>query len=127
MSYTYDVESYDYAWLGLKQEDVKNLVNPLTNTDDWGQNNFHLHVLKKMRDPKYMHWTVKQLLNIDLLPEQVVIMQELWTKSFPMYIASRGFGKSFLLASLCYFTMSSRPRLKNRYRWCSVQTVQGYF
>lgn len=98
MSYTYDVESYDYAWLGLKQKDVKNLVNPLTDTDDWGQNNFHLHVLKKMRDPKYMHWTVKQLLNIDLLPEQVVIMQELWTKSFPMYIASRGFGKSFLLA-----------------------------
>jgi hypothetical protein len=92
------VESYEYAWLRLKRKDIKQLKNPLTNLDEWGQNNFHLHVLKKMRDPKYLHWTVKNILNIDLLPEQVVILQELWTKSFPMYIASRGFGKSFLLA-----------------------------
>jgi hypothetical protein len=98
MSYTYDVESYEYAWLRLSKKDLKELNNPLTNVDEWGQNNFHLHVLKKMRNPKYLHWTVKNILNIDLLPEQVVILQELWTKSFPMYIASRGFGKSFLLA-----------------------------
>ena len=95
---SYDVEDYDYAWLRLKKEDVKNLKNPLLDLGDWEQNNFHLHVLKIMRNPKYLHWTVKQLLNIDLLPEQVVILQELWSKSFPMYIASRGFGKSFLLA-----------------------------
>jgi hypothetical protein len=95
---SFDVESYDYAWLRLEKQDIKGLVNPLSELDEWGQNNFHLHVLKIMRDPRYIHWTVKKLLNIDLLPEQVVIMQELWTKSFPMYIASRGFGKSFLLA-----------------------------
>ena len=95
---SYDVEDYDYAWLRLKKEDVKGLKNPLLDLGDWEQNNFHLHVLKIMRNPKYLHWTVKQLLNIDLLPEQVVILQELWSKSFPMYIASRGFGKSFLLA-----------------------------
>jgi hypothetical protein len=95
---SYDVEDYDYAWLRLKKEDVKDLKNPLLDLGDWEQNNFHLHVLKIMRNPKYLHWTVKQLLNIDLLPEQVVILQELWSKSFPMYIASRGFGKSFLLA-----------------------------
>ncbi len=94
----YDVEDYQYAWLRLKKEDVKDINNPLTNLGEWEQNNFHLHILKIMRDPKYLHWTVKKILNIDLLPEQVVILQELWTKSFPMYIASRGFGKSFLLA-----------------------------
>ena len=92
---SYNVEDFEYAWLRLKQEDVKDIKNPLLEVSDWAQNNFHLHVLKKMRDPKYLHWTVKKLLNIDLLPEQVVILQELWTKSFPMYIASRGFGKSF--------------------------------
>ena len=95
---SYDIESYDYAWLGLKSEDIKGMKNPLKDLDEWSQENFHLHVLKKMRDPKYLHWTVKKILNVDLLPEQVVIMQELWSKSFPMYIASRGFGKSFLLA-----------------------------
>ncbi len=94
----YDVESHEYAWLRLKRSDLKGHENPLANLDDWARDNFHLHVLKIMRDPKYIHWTVKKLLNIDLLPEQVVIIRELWTKSFPMYIASRGFGKSFLLA-----------------------------
>lgn len=98
MSYTYDVESYEYAWLRLKKEDVKGIKNPLLNLTEWQQNNFHLHILKILRNPKYLHWTVKQILNIDLLPEQVVILQELWDKAFPMYIASRGFGKSFLLA-----------------------------
>jgi hypothetical protein len=98
MSYTYDVESYEYAWLRLKKEDVKGIENPLLNLTEWQQNNFHLHILKILRNPKYLHWTVKQILNIDLLPEQVVILQELWDKAFPMYIASRGFGKSFLLA-----------------------------
>jgi hypothetical protein len=95
---SYDVEDFSYAWLRLNKEDVKDLNNPLTDMSEWEQNNFHLHILKIMRNPKYLHWTVKQLLNIDLLPEQVVILQELWSKSFPMYIASRGFGKSFLLA-----------------------------
>lgn len=94
----YNVEDFDYSWLRLKKSDLKGMENPLLVDDEWSQNNFHLHVLKKMRDPRYLNWTVKHLLNIDLLPEQVVILQELWSKSFPMYIASRGFGKSFLLA-----------------------------
>ena len=51
-----------------------------------------------MKQPKYFQWTVKKLLNVELLPEQVVILQELWNRAFPMYIASRGFGKSYLLA-----------------------------
>lgn len=91
---SYDVESYDYAWLRLKKEDIKDLKSPLSDLSDWAKDNFHLHILKIMRNPRYMHWTVKNLLNVDLLPEQVVILQELWSKSFPMYIASRGFGKA---------------------------------
>jgi len=100
MTTTYDVESFDYAWLRLKKEDIKNIKNPLLDDSKSKElkDNFHLNVLQIMRNPRYIHWTVKQVLNIDLLPEQVVILQELWGKAFPMYIASRGFGKSFLLA-----------------------------
>ncbi len=98
MNYHYDVENSNYAWLNLKKSDLKGMKNPLTDLSKWEQDNLHLHILKIFRNPKYMHWTVKKLLNIELLPEQVVILQELWDKSFPMYIASRGFGKSFLLA-----------------------------
>ena len=94
----YDVESYEHAWLNVTEEDVKDIENPLTGLTDDQKNNFHLYILQLMRNPKYFQWTVKKLLNVELLPEQVVILRELWTKAFPMYIASRGFGKSFLLA-----------------------------
>ena len=94
----YDVESYEHAWLNVTKEDLKDTKNPLTGLTDEQKNNFHLYILQLMRNPKYFQWTVKKLLNVELLPEQVVILRELWTKAFPMYIASRGFGKSFLLA-----------------------------
>jgi len=100
MKYMYDVESYEYKYLRVSKKDLEEgkLRNPFYNLTEWQQKNYHLHVLSIMRDPKYVHWTVKHLLNIDLLPEQCVILQELWCRAFPMYIASRGFGKSFLLA-----------------------------
>ena len=43
------------------------------------KDNLHLHILSLMKKPEYFQWTVKRLLNIELLPEQVVILQELWT------------------------------------------------
>ena len=98
MNTMYDVESYEHAWLNVTKEDLKDTKNPLTGLTDEQKNNFHLYILQLMRNPKYFQWTVKKLLNVELLPEQVVILRELWTKAFPMYIASRGFGKSFLLA-----------------------------
>jgi hypothetical protein len=98
MSFTTDVESYEYAWLDLKNKDMEEAGRPLSEIADPERNNFHLHVLKKMRDPEYFHWTIKTLLGVDLLPVQTCILRELWKRPFPMYIASRGFGKSFLLA-----------------------------
>jgi len=100
MKHIYDVDSYEYSYLRVSGDDLKEakIRNPLHDLNDWEKENYHLHVLRIMRNPEYIHWTVKNLLNIDLLPEQCVILQELWTKAFPMYIASRGFGKSFLLA-----------------------------
>jgi len=100
MKYTYDVESYDHAYLRVSNNDLAEakITNPLHDLSDWEKENYHLHVLRIMRNPTYVYWTVKSLLNIDLLPEQCVILQELWNRAFPMYIASRGFGKSFLLA-----------------------------
>ena len=95
---TYNVETPEHAWLDLTKEDVASIENPLINLKQKDRDNLHLHVLRLMRKPEYFQWTVKKLMNIELLPEQVVILQELWNRAFPMYIASRGFGKSFLLA-----------------------------
>jgi hypothetical protein len=57
-----------------------------------------LHLIRLLRDTKYLGTTCKLLFNIELHPIQVAILQEFWYRPFPMYIASRGFGKSFLLA-----------------------------
>ena len=96
MKYT---DNFDNAWLGIDKSDLKGMINPLLdNRSDFDIENPHLHVLKLMRNPRYFGWTCKILFNINLLPEQVAILRELWIRPFPMYIASRGFGKSFLLA-----------------------------
>lgn len=52
-----------------------------------------LEILDVMRNPDYFYYTCKWLLNIDLLPFQLVILQELWRRKFPMLIATRGGGK----------------------------------
>jgi hypothetical protein len=57
-----------------------------------------LHLIRLLRNPKYLGTTCKILFNIELHPMQVAILQEFWNRPFPMYIASRGWGKSFLLA-----------------------------
>ena len=57
-----------------------------------------LHLARLLRDPKYLGTTCKLLLNIELHPLQIVTLQEMWIRSFPMLIASRGFSKSFTLA-----------------------------
>ncbi len=60
-----------------------------------------LHLLRMLRNPLYFGTTCKLLFNIELHPIQIAILQEFWTRAFPMFIASRGFGKSFLMALYC--------------------------
>ena len=95
---TYNVEHAEHAWLNIAQSDLNSIKNPLIDLTQKQKDNLHLHILGLMQKPKYFQWTVKKLLNVELLPEQVAILQELWNRAFPMYIASRGFGKSYLLA-----------------------------
>ena len=112
MTNNYDVNSDDLAYLNLNSEDVKGLKNPFKELPQKARDNLHLYALSLMKDPKYFYWTAKTLLNIELLPEQVVVLRELWSKAFPMYIASRGFGKSFLLAVYCTLRCALSPGTK---------------
>jgi hypothetical protein len=58
----------------------------------------HLRVLRLFRNPDYFPFTCKILFGIDIFPFQHVILKTLWTKTFPMLVATRGGGKSFILA-----------------------------
>ena len=90
---------FEDAWLNLG--DVSQLVipsNPMIHRLKKDIENPDLHLIRLLRNPKYLGTTCKVLFNIELHPMQVAILQEFWNRPFPMYIASRGWGKSFLLA-----------------------------
>lgn len=56
------------------------------------------YVVSKMMDTDYLGWTAKVLLNIDLFPMQIAVLQTLWKTTFPMLVASRGGSKTWMLA-----------------------------
>ena len=93
---------FDDAWLGLG--DLSKLEidkNPMIGRTKQEIEKPDLHLLKIIKDPSYLGATCKMLFNIELHPIQVAILQEFWVRPFPMFIASRGFGKSFLMALYC--------------------------
>lgn len=105
---------YDNAWLGLGDLSKLSLdhKNVMINRSERDIEFPDLHLMKVLRDHRYIGSTAKLLLNIELHPIQIAIIQEFWIRAFPMYIASRGWGKSFLLALYCILRMVFFPGTK---------------
>ena len=106
-------KTFDEAWLGLGDVNkIKIDRNLMIGRSRYDIENPDAHLLKIMMDPKYFGFTVKNIFNIELHPIQVAILQEFWNRPFPMFIASRGFGKSFMLAMYamlkCMFVPGSK-------------------
>lgn len=55
-------------------------------------------LLKIIRDPANFPFTCEHVLNVKVFPFQNLFLRELWYRAFPMLIASRGGGKSYILA-----------------------------
>ena len=91
-----DLKNIDEAWLNLDIGDQK-LLNPfrLINFND---DDYHYKMLWLMTRPEYFSFLCKQVFNINILPSQALFLCEMWNRRFPMLIASRGFGKSFILS-----------------------------
>lgn len=107
------ISVYDDAWLGLGDLSLLNIENIPTihrNKDDI--ENPDLHLLRLLVNPQYFGSTCKLLFNIELHPIQIAILQEFWDRPFPMFIASRGFGKSFILALYSVLKASLNPGTK---------------
>jgi hypothetical protein len=93
---------FDNAWLGLG--DLSQIIIPTNHMIGRTKEDIEnpdLHLLRLLRDPKYFGTTAKLLFDIELHPIQIAILQEFWLRPFPMFVASRGFGKSFLMALYC--------------------------
>jgi intein/homing endonuclease len=83
----------DKAWLNLGDVNQIDVPNPLAGRSILEIENPGLAEVRLMSNPSYLHYAAKVLLNTTLLPIQAVILEELWKRPFPMFIASRGFGK----------------------------------
>lgn len=93
---------FEDAWLGLGDVSKLNIdQNLMINRTKEDIETPDLHLLRILRNPLYFGTTCKLLFNIELHPIQVAILEEFWIRPFPMFIASRGFGKSFLMALYC--------------------------
>jgi intein/homing endonuclease len=80
------------AWLNLDIDDSE-IINPmhLLNSDD---PDFHLRLTWLMSKPEYFSFICKHVLNVNILPSQGLILQEMWPRKFPMLVGSRGLGKA---------------------------------
>ena len=82
------------AWLNLDQ-DSSNIINPFAiETEE----EFHIKLTWLLANPEYFSFICKYIFNVEILPSQALFLQEMWSRKFPMLIASRGFGKSFILS-----------------------------
>jgi hypothetical protein len=104
------LKTIDEAWLGLDSVDT-DLFNPMSmlhSEDD----DFHLRLAYLMTRPEYLSFISSHILNIQLLPSQALFLHELWNRKFPMLIASRGFGKSFILSLYAVLRALILPKRK---------------
>jgi hypothetical protein len=105
--------SFDDAWLDLGDISKINIdKNVMIHRSESDIELPDLHLMKVLKNPKYIGSMVKLLFNIELHPIQILILQEFWIRPFPMYIASRGWGKSFLLALYCVIKCTFCPGTK---------------
>jgi hypothetical protein len=79
----------------IKEEPAYNPLDIL-RTDD--NDEFEKKITWLLCQPEYFAFLCKHIFNVDLLPFQNVILNEIWVRKYPMLIASRGAGKTFLLS-----------------------------
>jgi hypothetical protein len=99
------------AWLGIDVNE-STLFNPM----DFVMGDDNEELIKRlswlMMRPEYFSFVCKHVLNIELSPFQSVLLEEMWTRKFPMLIGSRGMGKSFILALYAIIRALFMPRRK---------------
>lgn len=86
------------AWLNIYIPDEDALYNPLMEIPEYCENNPEIYFTFVMSNPEYFSFVCKEIFNIEILPFQGVILNELWRRRFPMLIASRGASKSYTMA-----------------------------
>jgi hypothetical protein len=100
-------EQWDFPHLDIDENSVIDKT-PFSDLSEENLRHPDAHLLSIMMQPDYFGWTCSKLFNtaisengLELLPMQCAVLRELWYRPFPIFIGSRGFSKSFLLAIYC--------------------------
>lgn len=94
-----DIDEYlDHLWYELGDIRKIKYTNELTQTQWDDKEAMPELVVELARNPDYLHFVVRYILGIDLLPFQVAILQQMWTHPLVLFISTRGGGKSWLLS-----------------------------
>jgi len=98
------------AWLGIDipEREIFNPADMLNPSDA----QFHLKLTWLLTKPEYFSFTCNVILGINILPSQSLMLEEMWNRKFPMLIASRGFGKSFILSVYAILRALILPKRK---------------
>ena len=105
-----NLKKINEAWLGLDTVDT-DIFNPMSFIKP-SEDDFHLRLAWLMSRPEYLSFICHHMLNIQLLPSQALMLNELYNRKFPMLIATRGFGKSFVLSLYAILRAILLPKRK---------------
>jgi len=111
MSKNQKEEFLRFAALGITDISAVKIDNFLLESANYFETPHH-EFAYFMSKPENFWFTCKWLFNIDLHPFQVVILQELWKRKFPMLIGCRGMGKTFILALYAFLRAIFTPNSK---------------
>jgi hypothetical protein len=106
-----NIQELNNAWLNLNV-DEKYIINPLDRLKTDDPEEFYKRFTCLLMNPDYLTFICKHLLNIDLLPMQALVLREMWNRKFPMLVATRGWGKTFLLSLYCILRAALIPNRK---------------
>jgi len=91
-------EYLDYAYLEIGDTNSISIQNPFEIQIE--KNDIPEELVKIFKNIDYLPFTVKTLLNMNLFPYQMSILNTLWIKRLPMLLATRGGSKTTMLG--CY-------------------------
>lgn len=100
----------DDEWLNLNPNTP--IINPFERLKTEDPEEFYKRLTCLFLNPDYIYFVCKHVLNVELLPMQALILQEMWQRKFPMLVATRGFGKTWMTSLYCLLRALLMPGRK---------------
>lgn len=106
-------EIFENDWLDLNKSDDQ-IFNPIEHIFEKTSDPLEIQkaLMALMINPEYFRLVARHVLNVELLPFQMVMLKELWNKKYPMIIASRGASKSFTMSVYAIIRALLLPKRK---------------